>query len=122
METVLPGALVEGYERYLARLKALGTDAHVAAAAIAGGADVIVTSNLKDFPASTLRRHKVTAVSPDEFLLRLWRQDSGGVIRALREQAAATQRPPLSVRDILGVLQPIAPDFVSVVLEGEDLA
>jgi hypothetical protein len=115
MEAALPGALVDGHERHLGRAKAFGDDAHVVAAAIVGDADVIVTSNLKDFPAAALRPLKLTAISPDELLVRLWREAAGGVAEALRDQAAATRRPPLSVSDILAALEPAAPRFVAVV-------
>ncbi|WP_404400476.1 hypothetical protein [Pelagibacterium halotolerans] len=40
-------------------------------AAIAGKASVIVTWNLKDFPATALRPHGIVAVSPDDFLMDL---------------------------------------------------
>lgn len=43
-------------------------DRHVLAAAIAGKASVIVTWNLKDFPAHNLRPYGVISQSPDDFL------------------------------------------------------
>ena len=42
------------------------------AAAIHGGAGLIVTFNLGDFPASVLGRYHVEAIHPDEFIVRLW--------------------------------------------------
>ncbi len=47
-------------------------DIHVLAAAIAGGADKIVTMNLKDFPKRELMGQGVEAVHPDAFLYALW--------------------------------------------------
>lgn len=47
-------------------------DRHVLAAAIAGGADRIVTLNLRDFPARALAPHGIAATSPDAFSLALW--------------------------------------------------
>ncbi len=47
-------------------------DAHVLAAAIDGGAELIVTQNLRDFPARALAPHGVRAESPDAVLMRLW--------------------------------------------------
>ena len=45
-------------------------DHHVLAAAVAGQCDVIVTNNLKDFPAKSLPRG-IAALSPDDFILNL---------------------------------------------------
>lgn len=47
-------------------------DRHVLAAAIAGGADLILTDNLRDFPVRTLAPHGVSARSPDDFVMELW--------------------------------------------------
>lgn len=44
-------------------------DAHVLAGAISGGADELLTANLKDFPTRTLVRHGILRRAPDEFLL-----------------------------------------------------
>jgi len=44
-------------------------DVHVLAAAIAGHADCIVTSNLKDFPSSILMEFGIEAVDPDTFII-----------------------------------------------------
>lgn len=54
-------------------------DIHVLAAAIAGSADVIVTSNAKDFPRATLRDEGVDRVDPDRFLLDLFGRDQASV-------------------------------------------
>jgi hypothetical protein len=43
-------------------------DRHVLAAAVKGRADLIVTANLKDFPAKTLDRWGIEAQYLDEFL------------------------------------------------------
>ena len=44
-------------------------DVHVLAAAIAGHADCIVTTNLKDFPASVLEVYGLIALHPDDFIV-----------------------------------------------------
>ena len=44
-------------------------DVHVLAAAIAGHADCIVTSNLRDFPPQLLAPFALEAIHPDEFLV-----------------------------------------------------
>jgi len=46
-------------------------DAHVLAGAVAGGADALVTFNLRDFPARALAEHGLTPRHPDGFLWEL---------------------------------------------------
>jgi len=47
-------------------------DRHVLAAAIAGRAEVILTDNLRDFPARALAPHAIKARAPDDFVMDLW--------------------------------------------------
>jgi predicted nucleic acid-binding protein len=51
-------------------------DRHVLAAAVACGADTIVTTNTKDFPFTATAAHGITAKSPDEFLVSLLGPDT----------------------------------------------
>jgi predicted nucleic acid-binding protein len=76
-------------------------DRHVAAAAKLCEAQIIVTHNIKDFPASALDVHGLTAVTPDALLLDLLTQDPETVGSAIKNTAAATKSPPLTVDDIL---------------------
>jgi hypothetical protein len=50
-------------------------DRHVLAAAIRGGCEVIVTFNLKDFPAEELASYDIIAQHPDEFLSNVFELD-----------------------------------------------
>jgi predicted nucleic acid-binding protein len=65
-------ALVEGYEH---RVESLAlpdaADRHILAAAIHGGANVIVTMNLRDFPDSAVAGFGIEAMHPDKFVLEL---------------------------------------------------
>ena len=119
MKRALPEAMVEGYETLIPGFSALGSDAHVAAAAVAAGAGVIVTLNVRDFPAALLELHGTEAQRPDEFLNQLWRLDARAVASALAEQALATRRPPLPTADILDGLTAVAPSFVGAVRAGQ---
>jgi predicted nucleic acid-binding protein len=63
-------ALVTGYEELIEGLNLPDPDdRHVLAAAIRGRANVIVTSNLKDFPEDALEPYGIEAQHPDEFVL-----------------------------------------------------
>lgn len=72
MKVVLPDADVANYRGFIPDLRLPDPDdRHVLAAAIAGKASLIVTWNLKDFPAKDLASHGVTSQSPDAFLTDL---------------------------------------------------
>lgn len=67
-------------------------DRHVVEAALAGGASLIVTANLRDFPQRMMAGLGLRALHPDAFLLDLLAQDRGAVIAALhaaRDRAEA---------------------------------
>ena len=64
-------------------------DVHVLAAAIAGHADCIVTTNLKDFPASVLEIYGLVALHPDDFIVAQLDLDlyvALGAFKAMRER------------------------------------
>jgi predicted nucleic acid-binding protein len=79
-------------------------DRHVLAAAIVGGADVIVTRNLKDFPAEILDLHDIEAQHPDKFVRRLIDLAPTAVVDAVRDQQTALKNPPVSIEELLAVL------------------
>lgn len=64
-------------------------DAHVLAAAIAAGADTLVTFNLRDFPARRLAPHRITPRHPDGFLWELLSRDPASMAGVIRGAAAA---------------------------------
>lgn len=80
-------------------------DRHILAAAIAARADVIVTFNLKDFPASVLAAYKIEAQHPDNFVLRLLDLSPETVFLAVRRQRQSLRNPPKSVDDLLETLR-----------------
>lgn len=66
-------------------------DRHVLEAAIAGGADQIITANLRDFPMGMMRGLGLRALHPDAFLLDCHARDPGavaGAVHAARDKAA----------------------------------
>jgi hypothetical protein len=115
MQTTLQDATVEGYEALVPSLHELGADAHVVAAAVFSHADIIVTSNVRDFPERVLDRYGIAALLPDDFLGQQWWVDPVAVADTLVQQARGTTRPPLTPDDILTRLRFMAPSFVTVV-------
>lgn len=71
-------------------------DRHVLAAAIQAGSAVIVTANLKDFPAAALAPLGIRAISPDEALLELFDEDPARGLESVREMRGRMKNPPLS--------------------------
>ncbi len=79
-------------------------DAHVLAAAIDGGAERIVTLNLRDFPARALAPHGRVALSPDDFLMGLWLARPSAVeaaVSAALTEAAQRSGRPAALRPFL---------------------
>lgn len=106
-----PEALVSGHETLIGAMENDPKDRHVAAAAVAAGAQVIVTSNLRDFqplPSSIEAQH------PDEFLCNLFDLDPDGMVRIVREQAAALRSPSMSFDDVLATLRKTVPEFADM--------
>jgi predicted nucleic acid-binding protein len=79
MNTAVRDCLVSGYEPLIAALDLPDpNDRHVLAAAIKAKAQIIVTKNLRDFPADRLAPWDLKAKSPDSFvrdLIDIDRQD-----------------------------------------------
>ncbi len=80
-------------------------DRHVLAAAIHAGAQVIVTFNLKDFPAETLARFDLEAQHPDDFLVSLFDLAPEPVCAAVKRQRESLRNPPKTVEEILTTLE-----------------
>ncbi|MCL3776564.1 MULTISPECIES: PIN domain-containing protein [unclassified Actinomyces] len=79
-------------------------DRHVVAAAVVGRADVIITSNLKDFPTDSLAPYGIEAQNPDVFLLHQLALAPSRVMQALQHQTRAMRRPPAELDEVLARL------------------
>jgi predicted nucleic acid-binding protein len=98
--------LVTGYEALIPTLTLPDPDdRHVLAAAIHGQAEMIVTYNLGDFPASILGGYGIEAVHPDEFIARLWDEQPDGVLAASRLHRASLRKPPKTAAEYLTTLE-----------------
>ena len=70
MTEAFPEAMVTGYEHLEATVNCDTKDRHVLAAAVAAGADALVTVNLRDFPTDEMDRLEVDVLHPEQFLFR----------------------------------------------------
>src|SRR5262245_13707345 len=115
MQRAIPDSTVTGYEHLVEGLALPDPDdRHVLAAAIRGGAQSIVTFNLKDFPVSSLAPYDVEALHPDQFVLDLIDLAPAAVANVVRDQAASLKNPPQTVSELLdtqrnaGLVQSVA--------------
>jgi len=70
MEEMIEDANVSGYEHLIENVTLPDPDdRHVLAAAVHCEARIIVTANLRDFPAETLSFFRVEAQHPDTFII-----------------------------------------------------
>ena len=106
MNAAVRDCRVVDYEPLIAGLELPDPDdCHVMAAAIKSGAQVIVTNNLKDFPAERLDTWGIEAQTPEAFALHALDISEARVIAAIQQQADALKNPPQSVAQLLGRLR-----------------
>ncbi|GAA4606063.1 hypothetical protein GCM10023195_21430 [Actinoallomurus liliacearum] len=106
MNAAIRDCLVEGHESLIEGLKLPDpNDRHVLAAAIKAGAQVIVTSNLADFPAEELAVWGIEAKSPDDFLLDQIDLDDRIVWACIQQIVDSRVNPPETIEDVLDTLE-----------------
>jgi hypothetical protein len=106
MDLAMPDALVTGYEHLIEGLPLVDKDdRHVLAAAIAGGADVIVTKNLKHFPDDVLGQFGTEAQHPDTFLTHQRGLHEQQFLACARKCRARLKNQPKSADEYLEGLQ-----------------
>lgn len=106
--THFPDSCVEDHEPIEACLKNDPKDRHVLAAAIRARCEVIVTFNLKDFPADSLTDWNIEAHHPAKFLANLYSLNSGLMVQRLHQIAANLKK---SVPEVLEGLADFVPAF-----------
>ena len=117
MDAHVRDALVSGYEELIPAIQLPDPDdRHVVAAATRGEADVVVTANLKDFPACALVTHGLRAEHPDGFLVRLYQNSPSRFFEALERVRTRLRNPPLSVEQHLDALRRAGLDIVTELL------
>lgn len=98
--------LVVGYEPLLAILQLPDPkNNHVLAAAIKAQTQVIVTNNLRDFPAESLEPWGIEAKTADDFVQDQLDLDLGAVRAALQQISDSWENPPGTVDDVVRALE-----------------
>jgi hypothetical protein len=106
MNEAVRDCLVTGYEDLIGSLSLPDpNDRHVLAAAICANAEVIVTYNLRDFPAETLARFDIKPQHPDDFLVCLLDLAPGVVCAAVKQQRESLRNPPKTAVELLSTLE-----------------
>lgn len=105
MDQALPDCLVYNYEPLIDGLSLPDeNDRHVLAAAIRSGAQIIVTFNLKDFPAESLEPFGIEAMHPDVFIEHQFDLHEGLVIQVAKEHRAALNNPCKTAEEYIETL------------------
>lgn len=115
MKTAFPQAFIAAHKPLIDAMPNDPKDRHVLAAAVVSGAQIIVTSNLRDFPPHLLAPFGVEAQSPDQFLTSLFDLGHKRMKEVIERQARALRNPPMTVADVLDALAKEAPRFATLV-------
>ena len=73
-------------------------------AAIASGAEVILTLNLKDFPSDRLPSG-IVALAPDPFLVRVFDFNDEALLHTMSEHRESLTRPPKTAEEYIDALR-----------------
>ena len=107
-------ALIDGFDDLIDQLKCDPKDRHVLAAAVRGGADTVLTFNLKDFPDEAGDPYGIGTRHPDSFLVQLLGEHTDTVLATLERETAAFRNPPETVTQFLATLTATAPMFANL--------
>ena len=106
MNAAVRDCLVSGYEPLIAALELPDpNDRHVLAAAIKAKAQIIVTKNLRDFPAERLAPWGLKAKSPDSFVRDQIDIDRQAVWACVQQIVDSRTRNPVTIEDVLKQLE-----------------
>ena len=102
----VPNVLTTGHEALIPNLMLPDlNDRHVLAAAIHSGAGLIVTNNLKDFPAHALEPFGVRAIAAQDYIMAFTVSHPEQVLASLRFQRHTLKSPPVSATTFLENLE-----------------
>ncbi|GGD69519.1 PIN domain-containing protein [Microbacterium murale] len=116
MEHYFADAMVTGYADLVSTMTNDEKDRHVLAAAVRGGAEVLVTFNMKDFPADSVEPFDLEVVHPDDFLLDQLDLFHAPTLRALVELVEGYDSPTMTIDDfLLALIRAGVPKFAEAV-------
>ncbi len=104
-------AVIDGFRDLVDDMRCDPKDRHVLAAAVHGGADTIVTFNLKDFPDLAGAPYGVRTCHPDPFMVQLLNEHTDTVLATLEREISMFRNPPLTVVQFLATLKATSPSF-----------
>jgi hypothetical protein len=106
MDSAFPDACVSGYAPLIEALKLPDADdRHVLAAAVRAKAQVIVTFNVRDFPADILAGIDVVAQHPDAFLRHLVDLQPALVRARIEHMLQSWRQPPNTPEAFIDALE-----------------
>lgn len=111
LETFFEDAAIDAPAELEAAMANHPKDRHVLATAVHAGATVIVTENLRDFPAGALAPYGIEAKGVDDFLVDLFHLAPGTMRAIVSDMAARYDNPPLSLEELTALLARFAPRF-----------
>ena len=89
-------------------------DRHLLAAAVRCGAHAIVTSNVRHFPAESVRVYEIDVLTPDDFLVHQFHLNEDLLARKLAAQALARG---VTLADLCARLSKWAPGAVRLLAD-----
>jgi hypothetical protein len=106
MDEALPTAMVSGYEDHVAAVNLPDpSDRHVVAAGIGAGASIILTWNVRHFPAKELRKFSLRKETPDAFLSGLYDEVPDLIIGSLANARRNLTKSRVSALDFIAIVR-----------------
>ena len=107
IKTAFPEAMVDDYEAQLCLADSFPdkNDAHIIAAAVKTRASMIVTENLKHFPADKLAALNIEAKTADDFIADAIDLDEGLAIGAISTMRRGYRKPEMDGEGLLSIME-----------------
>jgi hypothetical protein len=106
MNDALPSAMVSGYQQHIQAVTLPDPDdRHVVAAGIASGATIVLTWNLRDFPAREMKKHGLRTQTPDAFLVNLYDHAPDLILASLANARRNLSKTRVSASDFINILE-----------------
>jgi predicted nucleic acid-binding protein len=116
MNAAFTGALIDGFEDLIPVMRNDDGDRHVLAAAVAQGAKIIVTANLRHFSETAIANYDIRIMHPDDFLLMLLDMTPDETLASIRHIIQRLRNPNLTTMDFSQRLGTNCPKFAAAIL------